>query len=176
MQNTKTGISAVKEFKNLVHLSLGNLVTDDELTELADFNKLTSTSLSLGNQITDKGVKQLTTLKNLKKLTNLDLSWTKTTDAGVRELKYFENLTHLHLGSEKVTDACIKDINELKHLRHLYLHDCKITDAGLKELKNVTNVNIYRTEIERDNLEEVPPVMDPNFWTITEVIKRSWPG
>ena len=65
---------------------------------------------------------------------DLDLSQTKVTDAGLKELGKLKRLTALHLNNTKVTDAGLKELKELKQLEFLNLSNTQVTDAGLKEL------------------------------------------
>ena len=60
--------------------------------------------------VTDAGLKELATLKNL---TTLDLSNTGVTDAGLKELAPLKNLTTLNLGGfTRVTDEGIKELQK----------------------------------------------------------------
>jgi hypothetical protein len=83
-------------------------------------------------KLTDLGVKEL---KELKQLTRLMLSDTPVTDAGLKDLKELKQLTTLYLGSCKVTDTGLKDLKELKQLTTLGLRGTQVTDAGVKELQ-----------------------------------------
>ena len=74
----------------------------------------------------------------------LNLSSTKVTDAGLKELKDLKNLTTLYLPAA-VTDAGLKELKDLKNLTLLDLFDTSVTDAGLKELKKaLPNCRISR--------------------------------
>jgi hypothetical protein len=82
-------------------------------------------------RITDAGLKELAGFKQLQAL---DLGETKITGAGLKELASLKQLQVLDLGFAKVTDAGLKGLAGLKQLQTLVLGDTKITDAGLKEL------------------------------------------
>ena len=61
----------------------------------------------------------------------VDLTSSKITDAGLKELKGLKNLQWLDLTYTQITDAGLKDLKELKALDSLVLHATQITDAGL---------------------------------------------
>ncbi|MCI0462651.1 MAG: hypothetical protein L0Z62_37355, partial [Gemmataceae bacterium] len=61
----------------------------------------------------------------------LDLSGSKVTDAGLKELAALKHLQWLDLDQTKVTDAGLKELAALKQLQTLSLSRTKVTDAGL---------------------------------------------
>ena len=65
----------------------------------------------------------------------LYLSGAAVTDAGLKELASLKNLTTLDLSATKVTDAGLKELTALKNLAALILSDTQVTDAGVKELQ-----------------------------------------
>ena len=112
--------------------------------------------------MTDAGVKELTTLKNLA---TLHLGSTKVTDAGVKELANQKNLTALVLSYTQVTDAGVKELTTLKNLATLYLGSTKVTDAGLKELanlKNLTHLDLFGTQVTDAGLKELVNPQEPH--------------
>ena len=69
---------------------------------------------------------------------SVDLSLTKATDAGLKELAGLKGLQRLVLDNTKVTDVGLKELAALKGLQTLDLNGCKgVTDAGLKELADL---------------------------------------
>jgi RNA polymerase sigma factor (sigma-70 family) len=120
-------------------------ITDAGMKELATRKNLTKLNL-FGTQVTDKGLKELAELKNL---TSLFLFGTSVTDAGLAELANVKNLTVLGFGSPvgllgpagpQVTDAGLKELKNIKNLTRLIIQSPQVTDAGLKELKDVKNL------------------------------------
>jgi hypothetical protein len=93
-------------------------------------------------KVTDADLKRLKELKELKSLHQLELSYTKITDAGLKELKEFESLQRLWLQGTAVTDAGLKELKTLKRLQFLNLADTKVTDVGLKELKELKSLQV----------------------------------
>ena len=57
------------------------------------------------------------------------------TDTGLKELTTLKNLSVLRLDSTKVTDAGLKELAPLKSLTRLDLRDTKATEAGRMELQ-----------------------------------------
>jgi len=60
-------------------------------------------------------------LKELKRLSALDLSGTQLTDAGAKEVKVLKQLEVLILNVTKVTNACVEE------LQNALLPKCQIT-------------------------------------------------
>ena len=97
--------------------------------------------------VTDMGLKELVSLKNLS---TLDLGKTKVTDAGLKELAILKNLSELDLSGTEVTDAGLKELDALLQLTNLNLHGTMVTDAGVAELQKA----LPRCKIEADTAED----------------------
>jgi internalin A len=129
-----------------VSLCFADDVTDAHLKELKQLRRLTWLNLDVTG-VTDAGLKDL---KEFKRLTRLSLAYTKVTDVGLKDLKELRQITWLDLDGTSVTDAGLKDLKELDQLTTLYLHDTKVTDAGLKdlkELKKLTTLGLRGTKV-----------------------------
>ena len=150
--NTQVTAEGVKELATLKKLSrVGLSVTDRHLAVLREIDLLhligkidrnetrptrnetrptkreEVTALNLGGaQVTDAGLKELATLKNL---TILELFRTNVTDAGLKELAPLQNLTTLFLSDTAVTEAGLKELVPLKNLTTLHLDGAQVTDA-----------------------------------------------
>ncbi len=86
------------------------------------------------------------------------LSFTKVTDAELKELKELKGLQELNLWGTKVSDVGMKELKELKSLQLLDLNQTNVTDAGLKELKKLTNLqslNLMYTKVTDAGLKEL---------------------
>ena len=81
-------------------------------------------------QITDAGVAQLSTLKNL---TLLDLSATQITGAGLESLKGLPKLEGLLLGGTRMNAADLTHLGRLQNIKQLDLSDRRPGAAGLSE-------------------------------------------
>ena len=131
-----------------------------ELTK-ADLVKVTSLNLANDN-ITDEGLKQVATLKNL---TRLSLEHCKQyTDVSLKEVAKLKNLTYLQLDYAKITDVGLKEVAKLNNLTELWVSYIDITDEGLKEiaklkkltkLKNLTRLDLGYHKITDDGLKEL---------------------
>ena len=62
---------------------------------------------------------------------------TKVTDAGLVNLKSLKELKKLSLFQTQVTDAAIAHLKVLSKLESLLISGTKITDAGARELQRV---------------------------------------
>ena len=81
---------------------------------------------------------------DLAKVPYLNLSNTKITDAGLKEMAKFKNLKILDLSSTQITDAGLKELAKLQNLGILELYSTKITGVGVAELKKAlpgSNIN-----------------------------------
>lgn len=88
----------------------------------------------------DTAAKVLPLLKDMKTLTDLNLSGAKITDAQLANLAGDINLTRLHLENTPVTDAGLAHLKGLKNLVYLNLFNTAVTDKGLQELKAMANL------------------------------------
>ncbi len=121
----------------------GKAVGDAELTLVKELPKVSELDLH-GTSITDAG---LANIEGLTTLTRLHLEKTQVTDAGLAHLKGLTALEYLNLYDTAVTDAGLAQLQELKNLKKLYLWQTKVTDAGAAELKKaVPGVYINRGE------------------------------
>ncbi len=151
---------------SLRHLSLTHTsLSDDELTHLPDFGRLTGLNLfqtgSAGLEhvarcseleglnldqarITDADVPLLA---RLPKLRILGLHRTVLTDHGARTLvNSCRDLTILTISGNNLTDAVLPDIASLPALQRLVLMDQPITDDGLRELKKCTTLEFLAVQ------------------------------
>ena len=110
-----------------------------ELTE-EDLKGLTKLSLTL-TKTTDEGLKEVLKLQNLE---SLGLSHTKITDKGLSEVAKMPQVKYLDLPSQ-TTDAGLKEVVKLQSLETLWLFDAQTTDAGLKDvakLQKLSSLNL----------------------------------
>lgn len=128
----------------VVNMSLGGKqITDAEVSEVKNLPKVGQLNLA-NTAVTDAG---LASLSGLSELTSLHLEKTGVTDAGLANLKGLTKLEYLNLYGTKVTDAGLASLSGLKNLKHLYLWQTKVTDAGVNGLKkSVPGVVVNRGE------------------------------
>lgn len=79
-------------------------------------------------------------LQQPEQLDELDLSWTRITDRGVRELSQLSQLQFLALSHTRVTDAGLKNLRKLRKLETLRLSNTGITDSGLESLSGLSRL------------------------------------
>ena len=77
----------------------------------------------------------LESIGHLNKLTGLNLSGSKITDAGMRYLEALSELENLVLEHTAISDACLDSLSNLKRLSFIHLTDTKVTEAGEKQLR-----------------------------------------
>jgi internalin A len=132
-------------------------VTDAGLKEFVSLKNLSSLNLD-GTQVTGTGLKALAPLKSLA---TLNLNNTGITDAGLKELATLKNLSSLDLDATQVTGTGLKALAPLKNLATLNLNNTGVTDAGLKELaplKNLASLFLIGTKVTDAGLKELTPL------------------
>ncbi len=107
------------------------------MVPLKSLTKLSDLDLSY-TDVTDAG---LAHLKGLTKLTALDLSGTQVSSAGLKHLEGLSNLTAIDLGGTRVTDAGLVHLKGLTNLTKLQLAQTRVSDAGLVHLRGLTNLS-----------------------------------
>ena len=87
------------------------------------------------------------TKADLGKVTRLDLSFTKITDASLNELAKLNNLAELGLAGTQITDTGLKEVAKLKQLKMLNLGSTtSVTEASVVQLqKALPNCRISHT-------------------------------
>jgi Leucine-rich repeat (LRR) protein len=106
-------------------------VTDSDLREIAALPHLASLNLSL-TRITDRGMKEL---KNAPGITDLDLRYAEQiTDEGVSAIRGWKKLRRLNLRGTKITDMTLGHLAGLPTLEMLDIGFVQFTDSGLENL------------------------------------------
>ena len=101
---------------------------------------------------------------DLEKVTSLDLTFTKITDVGLKEVAKLQKLTSLGLARTQITDAGLKELTKLRNLKKLSLRGTQITDAGLKEvakLQKLEMLNLTGTKVTKEGVTELKKAL-PN--------------
>jgi hypothetical protein len=120
----------------------------------ADWMKVTNMNLS-STEFSDAGLKELSKAENL---TGLYASRTRVTNAGIKELAAFKYLHTFNAFDTQISDAGLKELAAMKKLKRLYLGNTKITDAGLRELAALPQLNtiiLEGSEITDAGLDEL---------------------
>jgi hypothetical protein len=122
----------IKELRNLRTLCLGSMgVTDRDLTSIKHLGALRELDLRL-NPITDAG---MVDIEQLARLETLSLDRCLVTDRGLARLVGLKTLMNLRLGGDGITDASIVSLREMASLRHLSVTYCKFSQNGYERLK-----------------------------------------
>ncbi len=127
----------------------GFVFTDVEAKHLSNLTELQALTLPMmGNQVTDEGVKALS---SLSKLEYLAMSGTeKVTSSGFSHLGSLQNLKGLGLGMSPINDDGLSNLAGLSQLEFLDLTGAKIGDRGighLRGLKSLQSLALVSTAI-----------------------------
>jgi eukaryotic-like serine/threonine-protein kinase len=128
-------------------------LTDEGLACLSNFRKLSRLSLSFSPRITDKGLKYVAGLKNLKWL---NLNGTEVTDQGLKTLSSLQGLEQIFFWHTRVTDAGMEQLNKIRSLKVLHLTHTAVSDAGLARLlglEKLIDLKVRDTKITDDGLK-----------------------
>lgn len=128
--------------------------SDKYMHLMKEFKYLESLNLT-GTRVTDVGLKELAQCGNLKEL---GLASTQITDAGLKELKGLKNLKALDLSFTQITDVGLGNLRECKSISILDLGHSTITDAGLKDvghLGNLTALSLIGTPVTDVGIKEL---------------------
>ncbi|MFO0811642.1 MAG: hypothetical protein U0796_00375 [Gemmatales bacterium] len=110
-----------------LHLHSCSQVSDDGVRLLSSVPGLTNLVFSGSSKLSDKSLRALGQARDLREL---GVSSSMVTDAGVVHLKNLQSLEVLDLSNTPVTDTCIPYLAKLTTLRKLYLIGTHITSTG----------------------------------------------
>ena len=99
-------------------------------------------------------------IAGLKGLRRLDLSYTKVTDAGIKELVGLEKLEVLKLVGTGIGDETVVLFNEMKGLRAVYLYGSKVSSDGVKLIRDgiVIDLGVYEVAaVVEDGMASIRP-------------------
>jgi hypothetical protein len=127
--------SSLEHFSfSLDHDQIENM---DDLKNLRLFPRLKSASFCATN-LDDVGLEHVSRVPTLE---NLDLQYTKITDAGLACLQHLPGLKVLRLKENaQLTDACIPHLLRLNALVELQIHETSIDQHGLDRLEAMKNL------------------------------------
>lgn len=136
----------------------GKGVTDEDLVHLKDLTKLTYLNLS-DNPISGAGLDYLT---GLTERLFLLLNETQVSDAGLEHLSGLNKLWALGLGGTQVTDSGLAHLDGLTHLKSLTLGNTRVTDAGLPQIKKLSRLTFLSLNGTRVSVEGRGELMKAN--------------
>jgi uncharacterized membrane protein len=99
---------------------------------------LTFTAVSLRGNLDDSEFKKLESVT--PQFVTVDLSATKITDHGVAQLSSSKNLRLIRLAETDITDASIDTLLKLPELESINLYGTKVTDAGVSKLSAMSRL------------------------------------
>lgn len=161
--------SSAQKSETVKQLKLDNTETDDaELTKICSENpELTELTLS-GTKITDAGLENLLQLKKLKKLR---LSKTAITDRGMSALAKCERIEDLDLSQTEIGDFGVRELTALPRLKRLNLYLTKLTDSGLDAFKKGDHRSADK--IVWLNLDKCP-ITDAGISKLSDLVNLEW--
>lgn len=132
------GIAGISQIEQLQQLTLnGCSLTDADLKPLSSATAITMLNLSRNPKVTGEFLKGFA--KN-ETLSQLDLSETGCTDAGIAGVSALQGLTNLNLQKTQVTDAGLVHLKGLSKLRYLLLPQKGIKGPGMEHLAGLTDL------------------------------------
>jgi hypothetical protein len=127
------------------HALEGAKITDTGMQHLAKVENLNFLDLS-ETKVTDRGLKELTT-GNANNLEFLKLRETRVTDTGLKDVAKLTKLIFLNLSGTPITDAGLRELTPLKHLKTINLTSTKVTEGGMEKLKKaLPKVRIHQDQ------------------------------
>ena len=143
-----------------------------EIVKLFDNTNCQLRGLNLaGNDITDEGVKQLSSVLANSQLSSLNLSYNGITDAGVKQLSSVlanSQLSTLNLRENGITDEGVKQLSSVlanSQLSSLNLEGNDITDEGVKQLSSVlansqlSSLDLSENKITNEGVKQLSSVL-----------------
>jgi hypothetical protein len=107
-------------------------ITDSALEHLDEFPKLTSLHILNCPGVTDAGLRNVKSLKNLRRL---DLRNTAITDKGLANLSGLTELRELSLSGTSVSESGLPHLEKLTNLEWLGLSNTAVTTNGRESLE-----------------------------------------
>lgn len=87
----------------------------------------------------DKEIKKI--IKSCPNIEKLDLSYSKITSLGLKDLKDLKQLTYLNLSDcSEIKESCLENLKPLASLRTLELRSLHILEDGLKHLESLNSL------------------------------------
>jgi internalin A len=112
-------------------------VTDSDLREIAQIAELKKLDLSL-TRITDRGLKELREAPGIE---DLNLYYAEQiTDEGMAAVRGWKRLKRLNLRGTKITDTTLEHLSGVATLEALDIGFAQVTDSGLDNLAGLSNL------------------------------------
>jgi Leucine-rich repeat (LRR) protein len=157
------------DFLDDVYFFDSHRVSDEEFKELTGLKNLRRIAIE-DSQVSDVGLAHVAQVQNLECLW---LDGTQITDAGLKHLAHQVNLKQLGLSRTNVSDAGVASLNKLRDLDNLELNGTQITDAGIEHLKllrKLKYLRLYDTGVTPKGILDLQRVLPncqilPTYWS-----------
>jgi N-acyl-D-amino-acid deacylase len=136
------GVAALARLPKLNQLRVAHTLVET-VTELPDVEVLSFAGCSIRDE-------SIARIAGLKRLRDLDLSYTDITDAGVGRLGVLTDLQRLDLTATEIGDEGLKHLAGLTRLQHLRLNYGRFTDKGvaaLAGLRSLSTLEVARSRV-----------------------------
>jgi hypothetical protein len=131
----------IKEL-GLTAVNGANLIGDDDLAIISQLDQITSLNLDGSKRITDKGLKYLARMPQLRELT---LSG-QITDRGLESLQHLRELQGLRMYWQNgITDKGISNLRLCNQLEEVDLLGCNVGDGAIAALTGKPNLRRFKT-------------------------------
>lgn len=156
-----------KMMPTLEFLHLSNTkVTDNGMKWVLSLKELCSLNLT-ATRITDLGMKELSVLP----LSSLNVSGTKITDSGLIKMLSLTKarMSILRVANTGITDKAVQELSACKRLHLLDVSGTKITGVGLRKMSYMTNfkyLNMGHTQITPLGLKELSSLKNLSSLTL----------
>ncbi len=122
---------------SIEHLYIGDSLADADLEHLSELRNLRSLSLTNADQVTDKGLKSL---RKLTQLRFLDVRESRIAGPGLEHLKSLTELREVRLVNSDVSGPGLEYLKDAPELSSVSLTGSPVTDSGLAHLSQLENV------------------------------------
>jgi WD40 repeat protein/serine/threonine protein kinase len=138
-------------------------VTDSDLGRFVPLARLQALSLVNLKKLTDKGMPDFS--KKFHELTNLNLEGTPMTGTCLAPFRGVKRLTYLNLSGTRLSDAAVDNLKG-NEIGELYLNGTPLTDASVAILRDVAvgQLALSRTKLTGAGLKDLKGCRAKNYW------------
>jgi hypothetical protein len=135
-------VCAVIKELGLTSINSGNLIGDEDLEIISRLDQVTSLNLDGSKRLTDKGHQYLARMPQLRELT----LGGQITDRGLEALVHLRELRVFHMfWQDNITDQGIANLRFCDHLEEVDLLGCNTGDGAIAALSGKVNLRRFKT-------------------------------
>ena len=135
-------VCAVVKELGLTTIKSAGLIGDDDLRMISQLDQITSLNLDGSNRLTDKGVRHLTRMPQLREL----ILGGQITDGGLEALGHLRELRVFQMFWQKnITDNGIANLRFCDHLEEVDLLGCNLGDGAIAALVGKPQLKRFKT-------------------------------